>query len=153
MGAPAAADLRNAGIVIVLDQRDAGIGTNIARFISGIAESEYVIVVGTTSYAQKYENRISAYGSLWPRKWISSISGSPAELQKLSVLPVLLEGTEHTALPPLVRGRVYADFRDDTDVLPNLLDLILRLNDLRFDDPAIAHLRESVGHQTMRLVA
>ena len=149
-----AADLRNAGIVIVLDQRDAGIGTNIARFISGIAESEYVIVVGTTSYAQKYENRISAYGSVVAAE-VDLINQrlTGTELQKLSVLPVLLEGTEHTALPPLVRGRVYADFRDDTMYYPNLLDLILRLNDLRFDDPAIAHLRESVGHQTMRLVA
>ena len=51
------------------------------------------------------------------------------ELQEPSVLPVLLEGTAHAALPPLVGSRVYADFR------------------------AIAPLRESVCQQTMRLVA
>lgn len=149
-----AADLRNAGIAIVLDQRDTALGSNVARFIGRIADSEYVVVVGTTSYLQKYENRIAAYGSVVAAE-VDLINQRliGTEQQKTSVLPLLLEGTEFSSLPPLIRGRVYADFRDDTLYYPTLLDLILRLNDLRVDDPVIADLRDTVRHQAMRLVA
>jgi hypothetical protein len=35
-----------------------------------------------------------------------------SEAQKASVMPTLLEGDEATSLPPILQGRVYADFRD-----------------------------------------
>jgi small GTP-binding protein len=149
-----AGDLRNAGISVVLDKRDTAIGTSIARFISGIADSEYVAVVGTTSYLEKYENRISVYGSVVAAE-VDLINQrlTGTELQKACILPLLLEGTEQTALPPLLRGRLYADFRNDALYYPTLLDLVLQLNDLGEDGSPIADLRESVRNQALRLIA
>ena len=48
---------------------------------------------------------VAAEGDLIGKRMIGT------EAKKESVLPVLLEGTEETAFPHLLHGRVYADFR------------------------------------------
>jgi hypothetical protein len=147
-------DLRNAGIVVTLDQKNVGIGTNIARFIGNVAESEYVVVVGTPSYLLKYENRSTNYGSVVAAEMdLINQRLTSSEAQKTSILPLLLEGSEITSLPPLLRGRVYADFRKDSLYYATLLDLVLRLHNLEVDNPALSDLRETVRHQAARLVA
>lgn len=44
------------------------------------------------------------------------------EAQKLSVLPLLLEGTPEIA-PPLLNGRVYSDFREAAVYFTRMFDL------------------------------
>jgi hypothetical protein len=108
-----ATDLQKAGIAVVLDRwENARIGAGIPRFVERIGESERVIVVGTQLYRKKYENNepmrgyvVGAEGDLIGKRMIGT------EARKESVLPVLLEGTEDSAFPPLLHGRVYADFR------------------------------------------
>jgi hypothetical protein len=89
---------------------------------------ERVIVVGTPQYLEKYENRepmrgfvVAAEGDLIGTKMIQS------EVMKGSVLPVLLAGTADESFPPLLQGRVYADFRDQGVYFERLLDLILSI--------------------------
>ena len=66
------------------------------------------------------------------------------EKQKETVLPVLLAGEETTALPPLLRRRVYADFRKEQAYFTADFDLILSLYQISPNDPAVADLRESL---------
>jgi hypothetical protein len=50
-----------------------------------------------------------------------------SEVAKESVLPVLLEGSPEESFPPLLQGRVYADFRAAERYLPTVFDLITSL--------------------------
>ena len=107
-----ARDLRHAGIDVILDRWDnAQPGANIARFVSRISECELVVVVGTPLYRRKYENKLSSTGSVVAAE-VDVINQRllGTEEQKRSVLPVLLDD-DRTSLPPLLLGRVYADFR------------------------------------------
>ena len=61
-----------------------------------------------------------------------------------TVLPLLVEGEEKSSLPPLMRGKVYADFRRDDLYFPSLFDLILTLYGIPFEHPAVADLRGSM---------
>ena len=64
---------------------------------------------------------------------------------KCSVLPVLLAGTEESSFPPLLHGRVYADFREPESYFITAFDLILSLYEIPPTDLAVADLRESLG--------
>jgi hypothetical protein len=60
------------------------------------------------------------------------------------VLPVLLDGTVETALPPLLHGRVYSDFRQPEQYFPNAFNLILSVHDIPPNDPAWVALSDNI---------
>jgi small GTP-binding protein len=146
-----ATDLQKAGIEIVLDRwSNAQIGASVPRFIERIGESKYVIVVGTKLYRKKYENKepmrgyvAAAEGDLIGKRMIET------EAQKESVLPVLLEGTPEAAFPPLLHGRVYADFREEHAYFKTAFELILSLYRLPPNHPAVSDLRESLPRREL----
>jgi small GTP-binding protein len=141
-----ARDLQKAGITVVLDRWDNGrIGSSVPRFIERIQRSDRVLVVGTPLYRQKYANVqpmggyvAAAEGDLIGLRMIGT------EERKESVLPVLLAGTADDAFPPLLQGRVYADFRDPDAYFPAIFDLIVSLYEIRVTDEAVADLRTSI---------
>jgi hypothetical protein len=55
-----------------------------------------------------------------------------------------------TSFPPLLRGRVYGDFREDDGYFVTAFDLILAVYGISRQDLAVADLRESLRGQTMR---
>jgi len=141
-----AADLQKAGIDVVLDRwHNAQIGANVARFIERIEKSDRIVMVGTPRYREKYENKGETTGYVVAAE-VDLISNRllGTELQKLSVLPVLLAGEKTASLPPLLHGRVYADFRDESAYFTRAFDLILSLYQLPPNHPAVADLRESL---------
>lgn len=131
-----AADLCKAGITVVLDRwENARIGASVPRFVERIVGADRVIVVGTPLYRTKYDNNqpmgafvVAAEGELIGNRMIGS------EAAKESVLPVLLDGTSESAFPPLLRGRVYADFRLGQRYLSAVFDLIASLYQLSSDE-------------------
>jgi WD40 repeat protein/GTPase SAR1 family protein len=141
-----ARDLRLAGIDIVLDRwNNAQPGANIARFVSRISECDLIVVVGTPLYRGKYENKLSATGSVVAAE-VDLINQRllGTEEQKRTVLPVLLDSDAQVSLPPLLGGRVYVDFRPQDAYFASLFDLILAIQGVPFDDNAVIDLRQSL---------
>jgi small GTP-binding protein len=142
-----ATDLQKAGLVVVLDRWDnQRIGASVARFVDRIAAADRVLIVGTPEYRRKYDNKrpmggyvAAAEGDLIGKRMLGS------EESKQSALPLLLEGTEDNALPPLLQGRVYADFRDPQQYVRVMFDVILSLYAIPVTDPSVAYLRESLA--------
>jgi GTPase SAR1 family protein len=131
-----APDLQKAGIAVVLDRwENVKIGASVVRFVERVGTCDRVVVVGTPLYLQKYENGnpmrgfvVAAESDLIGKRMIGT------EAEKQSVLPVLLVGSEEKSFPPLLRGRVYADFRDEHAYFKTAFDLILSLYDIRPND-------------------
>jgi small GTP-binding protein len=146
-------DLRNAGIGVVLDQWDAGPGSSISRFVSLIQGCEFIAVVGTPEYRRKYENEGTGEGHVVAAEF--DLIGNRllgTEAMKGSILPLLLSGNVEEALPPLLHGRVYVDFRQENRYFEQLLDAVIRMLGLPFDDTGIIELRESM-RETARMDA
>jgi hypothetical protein len=141
-----ARDLENAGVAVTLDRKDSPqLGANVARFVSLIEQSEFVAVVGTPLYRQKYENKVSGRGSVVAAEVdLINLRLLGTEEEKATVLPLLLAGDERAALPPLMRGKVYGNFLDERLYFASLFDLILTLYRIRFEHPAVSDLRESL---------
>jgi small GTP-binding protein len=141
-----AADLQKAGIEVILDRwHNAQIGASVARFIERIEKSDRIVMVGTPEYRRKYENRDSETGYVVAAE-VDLIANRllGTEEQKASVLPLILSGDKTSALPPLLHGRVYADFRNELEYFKTAFDLILSLYQLLPNDPAVADLRDSL---------
>ena len=141
-----ATDLAKAGITVILDRwENSRIGASIPRFIEQVASADRVVVVGTPLYRTKYNNDtpmggfvVAAEGDLLGRRLIGT------ESRKQTVLPVLLDGTVETALPPLLHGRVYGDFRQPDRYFLNAFNLILSVHEIPPNDPTCVELRQYV---------
>lgn len=141
-----ATDLTKAGVRILLDRWDnARIGASVVRFVDRVAAADRVLVVGTPAYRKKYQNEepmggyvVAAEGDLIGKRMLGT------ETQKESVLPLLLERTPDEALPPLLTGRVYADFRQAAGYFTTMFDLILSLYEIEFQNPAVADIRTAL---------
>jgi hypothetical protein len=141
-----ATDLQKAGIAVVLDRwHNAQIGASVARFVERIEKCDRIVMIGTPRYRQKYENKDTSTGYVVAAE-VDVIANRllGTEAQKESVLPVLLDGEKADSLPPLLHGRVYADFRDDLTYFTTAFDLILSLYQLAPNHPAVADLSESL---------
>ena len=138
-----AEDLRKADIDVVLDQwDDYMIGSNIVRFITRIATSEFIVVVGTPSYLKKYENTLSPYGNVLAAEGdLINLRLTGTEAQKASILPVLLQGDQNISLPTLLQGHVYYDFTREEKYFVTLFDLLLNVYQISFDNTVIRDYR------------
>jgi len=145
-----ATDLQKAGIDVVLDRwHSTQIGTSLARFVERIHACDCIVMIGTPAYRRKYQNKDNKTGYVVAAE-VDLISNRllGTEREKESVLPVLLEGEKADSLPPLLHGRVRADFRDELAYFATAFDLILSLYRLPPNHPAVADLRESLrGHE------
>lgn len=142
-----ATDLQKAGVNVVLDRwHNAQIGASVARFVEQIEKSDRIVIVGTPHYRQKYENKGTSTGYVVAAE-VDLINNRllGTEAQKQSVLPLLLDGEKTTSLPPLLHGRVYADFRDEFAYFTTAFDLILSIYQLPPNHPVVADLRESLS--------
>jgi GTPase SAR1 family protein len=150
-----ARDLLNAGIRVLLDKwENSRFGSSVVDFVERIEECEYVIVVGTPLYRKKAKNVASEKGSVVAAEWdLAGIRMLGADASKRTVMPVLLAGDESEAFPPLLRGRLFADFREERAYFSTAFDLILSLYDIPFTHKAVADLRESLGESDSPLEA
>jgi hypothetical protein len=149
-GRPERTDLQTADVEVIFDKQDnAAPGGNVARFLSDrLSRCDLVAVVGTPAYLDKYDNRVSTRGSIVAAEMDLVLQRLTArEASKATVLPLLLDGEPEQSLPPLLRGRVYSDFRPAVDHVAVLFDLVLTLHGIPIADPAVADLRERLRPQ------
>ena len=124
------------------------LGESVGRFISEIDTLDFVIAVGTPQYLEKYRNQTSSEGNvvaaevdLLNQRLLST------ERMKATVLPLLLVGTERESFPPLLRGRVYADFREERMYFGQLFDIVLTIHGIPRTEPGIRELLRGLGHK------
>jgi hypothetical protein len=145
-----AGDLVKAGIEVVLDKwENARIGASVPRFVERVSKTSRVIVVGTPDWRVKYDNNEPMGGFVAASE--GDLIGSRmvgTEKSKLTVLPVLLAGDVTESLPPLLQGRVYADFRDQTRYFDTMLDLLVSLYEIPHRHPLVSELRDLLGLQS-----
>jgi GTPase SAR1 family protein len=147
-----ATDLQKAGISVVLDRwENARVGAHVPRFVDRVLKCDRVIVVGTPLYREKYDNGnpmrgfvVAAEGDLIGKLMLGTEAG------KETVLPALLAGTEESSFPPLLQGRVYADFRNERAYFTTAFDLIFDIYGIVHSNLAVADLRESLRDSHMR---
>jgi hypothetical protein len=135
---------------VILDRwHNANVGADVPRFISRLEDiRNLVVAVGTPAYREKYENKDASAGTMVAAEVnCINLRLTGTEWQQATVLPVLLEGDESDSLPPLTRGRVYADFRSDEGYFGSLFDLILTMYNIPFENPTVAELRD--GHNSV----
>jgi len=147
-----ATDLQKAGIQVVLDRwENSRVGASVSRFVERIEKCDQVIVVGTPFYREKYENKDPKRGYVAAAEFdVISNRMLDTEEEKETVLPLLLAGEKKTSFPPLLHGRVYADFRNERGYFITAFDLILNIYQIKHHDPAVADLRESLRESEMR---
>lgn len=131
-----ARDLRSAGVAVEFDQwQNAAPGQSIIKFMARIEQCDFVLVMGTPLYRQKYENKLSPNGSMVAAEGaLIDRRLTETEGKKKTILPLLLQGEEKESLPPLLHGRTYLDFRQPAYYYLNLYKLLLTLYRLPFDD-------------------
>ena len=142
-------DLRKADISALLDQLDnAAIGASLPRFAGQIEQSDFIVVVGTPDYRQKYENKLSRYGTMVAAEVdLINVRLTGTEEQKATVLPVLLAGEERLSFPPLLHRRVYGNFTRDELYFVTLFDLVLTLYHIPFDEPMVRDMRAKLREE------
>jgi len=135
-------DLEQAGIEIVLDRTSSRVGGSLARFVERADAADRVLVIATPEYAHKYNNAaghvLAAEADVINRRLLGT------EEQKSTVLPVLLAGTIAESLPPLMKTRICADFRNSERYFIELFELILSLHNLAPDILALKDLRAAI---------
>jgi WD40 repeat protein len=135
--------LGDAGIDALLDQWDnPDIGQSNEQFLKQIADSEFILVVGTPLYRQKFDGKLSTTGSFVSDEVdIINKRLNGTEQERASVLPLLLEGDERNSFPEALQGRVYSDFQQERFFFVSLFNLILTLYRIPSKDPIIGDLR------------
>ncbi|HET8773971.1 MAG TPA: TIR domain-containing protein [Thermoanaerobaculia bacterium] len=137
-----ATDLRNAGIAVVFDRWHNTPGTNISRFIEQIDHVDFVVMVGTPRLREKYNSDTT-----------DPVVGAELELismrlmkrsKREGVIPLLLEGEQATSFPPLAGASVFIDFRAEDDYFERMFDLLLTIYRIRFDEPSMRDLRDTI---------
>jgi len=148
-------DLRKADIDVLLDQwNNSTIGASVPRFASRIEQSDFIIVVGTPYYREKYENKLSQYGSMVAAEVdLINVRLTGTEAQKTSILPILLSGEERTSFPPLLHRRLYGDFIREEHYFVSLFDLVLTIHRIPFDDPIVADLRAKLREEVNTIIS
>jgi hypothetical protein len=110
-----AADLQNNGIKVWHDLAEMKIGDSlISKIYSAIDDMQYLAVILSRA----------SVASEWVKKEVAIAMESEIRGKKVKVLPLLIENCE---IPPFLRDKLYADFRDRKNykkVLNNLIDRI-----------------------------
>ncbi|OJW72965.1 MAG: hypothetical protein BGO68_02610 [Candidatus Amoebophilus sp. 36-38] len=125
--------LNKAGIQVLLDRWVIKKGNILNEFVRKIEETDWVIVVGTKLYLEKYNKR--ATGSK-EKEHVARLEGQLIEhLVRYStersnkVIPILLEGTLEESLPFMLRHKISSEFTKN-DYFEELLKLIHDLYNL-----------------------
>ncbi len=138
-----AKDLRNAGIGVLLDRWHNPPGSSITRFIAQIDAVDFALAVGTHKYLEKYKTETSDPVVDAEIRLIETRLRKRSAIRE-TVIPLLLEGPQTSAFPPLFEDSVYINFANEKRYFVELFRLILRLYNIPFSHPGLDELMESM---------
>ncbi|WNG13620.1 toll/interleukin-1 receptor domain-containing protein [Cystobacter fuscus] len=108
-----AADLRNAGHSVWIDEAEINIGDSlIGKIRAGLDQVDYVAAILSATSVK----------STWVEKELEIASNREIDEKRVVVLPLLIDNVE---LPGFLRGKLYGDFRDKS-AYEQTLSLLLR---------------------------
>ena len=113
--------LNLAGVQTILDINDLQIGENIDVFIQRINNSKFTIAIFTPSYKQR-----ARYTDTWIYEEMSAIDSKIKRGNLRFYVPILLKGDAYESIPVILnpKGNLYADFRNESWYMRNLLALL-----------------------------
>ncbi|MCL2463859.1 MAG: toll/interleukin-1 receptor domain-containing protein, partial [Micrococcales bacterium] len=121
--------LRGNGIDVCLDQWDLTLGANLMAYMERAADTEYrVVVVVTSSYVSKADSRDGGTG--YEAQMLSA--SMLRDLNGDRVVPLLRNNPQGT-MPAFLEGRLWIDFRDDSQFEPKYEELLRELHGRRLD--------------------
>lgn len=118
-----AEDLQRNGVDTGLDQQQVA-GSSFTQFMeAAVRDSDYVLIICTPQYRKKADNRIGGVG------YESQIVSAEVyhDSTSLKFIPILRSGTEKTALPTYLQGRIALDFRIAEKYDAGLSELLKRM--------------------------
>ncbi|OJW67253.1 MAG: hypothetical protein BGO68_01530 [Candidatus Amoebophilus sp. 36-38] len=129
--------LHKAGIEVLLDRWSVRKGNNLNEFVKKIEKADWVVVVGTKLYLEKYNNRAA---NSKEKEDAARLEGQLIEyLVRYStergnrIVPILLEGTPEESLPFMLRQKISSEFTNN-DYFEELLRLIRDLYNIDHRD-------------------
>jgi hypothetical protein len=127
--------LEEADVTVILDRWHNTPGTSVIRFIERIAASDFVCPVCTPRYRVKDQAHDMDAVAQAELRLINSKLRKRDDIRN-TVIPLLCEGTQQEAVPPLLEDSVFIDFRIEADFFAHLFDLILTIHRIPFVDRA-----------------
>jgi len=119
-----------------------------------LPKCDFVIVVGTPSYLQKYEDNdlaqgriVAAEAALIHQRIMQGGS------KKYNVLPLLLSGEPEESFTPLVLTTTYSDFRQEDKYLVGLFNLIVTMYRLDRSDPDVSEVQRAIQGDELKYSA
>jgi formylglycine-generating enzyme required for sulfatase activity len=130
-----AEDLRGQGVDATLDQWDLRHGADLVAFMeAGIREAERVLMVCSSNYVRKAEQRKGGAG--YEGMIVTSHVARSTDTVKF--IPLVRDNPSEPLLPDFLGPRLWLDFRDDLLYAERLEDLLRELHDLpRFRKPPL----------------
>ena len=144
-----AEDLRGQGVDATLDQWDLRHGADLVAFMeAGIREAERVLMVCSSNYVRKAEQRKGGAG--YEGMIVTSHVARSTDTVKF--IPLVRDNPAEPLLPDFLGPRLWLDFRDDAHYAERLEDLVRELHDLpRFRKPPLG--RPAFLPDTVELVS
>jgi formylglycine-generating enzyme required for sulfatase activity len=130
-----AEDLRGQGVDATLDQWDLRHGADLVAFMeAGIREAERVLMVCSSNYVRKAEQRKGGAG--YEGMIVTSHVARSTDTVKF--IPLVRDNPSEPLLPDFLGPRLWLDFRDDLLYAERLEDLLRELHGLpRFRKPPL----------------
>lgn len=126
-----ASRLRANGVDVCLDRWDVTLGGNLALFMERAASPDYrVAAVVSANYAHRADDRSGGVG-IEAQMLSSSLYDS---LESNQVIPIVRNNPgDRPVLPAFLRGRMYIDFRDETQHERRYEELLRNIHGQRVD--------------------
>jgi len=135
-----AEQLKMAGIDVRLDIWHNGLSTaRITDFVNEIEQVDYIILVGSELYGEKYRNSKNSLVFIEARVIAERYRAQPNR-----ILPLLLSGTAKESIPSFLRDQVYAQFTDQEHYVQQLSGLILALCKYADDYPGLKMILDKI---------
>jgi GTPase SAR1 family protein len=125
--------LQNADIAVIFDRWHCMPGSDLGQFIERIEASDFVCAIGTSRYLLKDEMQNEDPVVQAELGLIKARRMKRREIRS-TIIPLLCEGTQQTAFPPLLRNAVAVDFRKEAAFFAHLFELVLTLHRIPLED-------------------